>query len=218
MRCLLFLLALLTASGMAQAQQPALRWDKKTVEVQTGPANKTARAEFTFTNTSSHPVVIDAVKSSCGCTTAALEKRIYQPGEKGSLVGILTIGFRQGVQVKSIRVDVRGEPEPVLLTMVTHIAEPVKIDPPYVYWKAGGAPSPKTITLKLPAAMGVRLARVASSDTRIRALLETVREGTEYRITVTPEGTARPMLAVLNIQGTASSGEPRSFQAYAQVK
>ena len=198
----------------AQAQS-ALRWDKKTIELQPAPAEKTARAEFGFTNVGKQPVIIDSVKASCGCTTVALEKKTYQPGEKGHLTGVFTLGSRKGDQAKSIRVDVRGEPATVLM-MVTHIGEPIKLEPSLVFWRTGEAPRAKTITVKLPT--GMRLTRVSSSDPKIAATLEPVGEKSQYKITVTPEGTAQKATAVLNIQGVTRSNELQTFQAYAQVK
>jgi len=209
------LLALLGMLACAQAQS-ALRWDKKIIELQPGPAEKTARADFVFTNVGKQPVIIDSVKPSCGCTTAGLEKKVYQPGEKGHITAVFTLGSRKGDQAKSIRVDVRGESSATVLTLVTHIGEPVKLEPSLVFWRAGEAPRAKTIHVKLPA--GTRLTRVSSSDPKFAATLEPVGEKAEYKITVTPEGTAQKATAVLNLQGVTRSNEPRTFQAYAQVK
>ncbi len=208
-------LALLGMLTCAQAQS-ALRWDKKVIELQPGPTEKTARADFNFTNASQKPVVIDRVKPSCGCTTAALEKKSYQPGEKGHITAVFTLGSRKGDQAKSIRVDVRGENPATLLTLVTHIGEPARLEPSLVFWRAGEAPRPKTISVKLPP--GVRLTRVSSSDPKFATTLEPVGEQSEYKISVTPDGTAKKATAVLNIQAVTRSNEPRTFQAYAQVK
>ena len=217
-RILLLSLSALLAMVPSARGESALRWDAKTQEVRPNSQEKTARADFGFTNASSQPVTIESVRSSCGCTTAALEKKTYQPGEKGRIVAIFTIGSRQGTQVKAIRVGVRGESEPTLLTMVTHVGEAVKIDPPLVYWRTGDAPRPKTIKLKFPDGLGLRVARVSSSDAKIAAAVETLKEGAEYKITVTPEGTARECAAVLTIQAVSRANESKTFLAYAQVK
>ena len=214
-RIFLPLVALLGMLGCAQAQS-VLQWDKKIIEVQPGPSEKTAKAEFFFTNISKQPVTIDSVKPSCGCTTTALEKKTYQPGEKGHITAVFTMGSRKGDQAKSIRVDVRGENPATVLTLVTHIGEPVKLEPSLVYWRTGEAPRAKTIQVKLPS--GTRLTRVSSSSPKFSATLEPVGEKSEYKITVTPEETAQKATAVLNIQGVTRSNEQRVFQAYAQVK
>ena len=213
-------LSLLTLLGMLHlaSADSALRWDKKTVELQPGPGEKTARADFNFTNVSKQPVAIDSVKPSCGCTTAALEKKTYQPGEKGHITAVFTIGSHRGVQNKGISVAVHGEREPTVLMMVTHVGEPMKIDPSLVAWRTGETAHAKTITVRLPATMGVRLTKVSCSDPKMTATLETVKEGTEYRVIVTPADTAQKTMATVNIQGVMRSNEPKTFQAYAQVR
>lgn len=217
-RPFLSLLALLAMLGIASAQS-ALRWDKKTVEASLAPGEKTARADFAFTNISKAPVTIDSVKTSCGCTTATLEKKTYQPGEKGHITAVFASNGRQkGPQVKGIRVVVRGDPEPTVLTMVAQIGEAVQIDPPFVFWRVGDAPRPKTIRVKIPAGMGLRLARVSSNDPKIAAALETVKEGAEYQIAVTPQNTDRQAMAVLSLLAVNHANESKAFTAYAQVK
>lgn len=119
-RMLLFALAFAGTLGMARAQS-ALHWENKTVEVRPAASEKTVRADFAFTNASRQPVVIDAVKSSCGCTTVSLDKKVYQPGEKGRITGVFTPGRSRGVQAKAISVKVKGEPKPTILTMVTYL-------------------------------------------------------------------------------------------------
>ena len=214
-RIFLPLVALLAMLGCAQAQS-ALRWDKKIIELQPGSSEKTARADFAFTNIGNQPVTIESVKSSCGCTTVGLEKKTYQPGEKGRITGVFTMGSRKGDQVKSIRVNVRGETDPIVLTMVTHIGEAIKLEPSLVFWRAGEAPRAKIINVKLPD--GMRITRVTSSDPAITATLETTGEKGECKITVTPEATSRKTMAVLNIQGVNRSNEQRMLQAFALIK
>ena len=121
-RAILSLLALLGTLSFAQAQS-ALRWDSKTLEFHPAASEKTVRAEFGFTNTAPQPVVIGAVKSSCGCTTVSLDKKVYAPGEKGRITGVFTPGRRQGVLTKAISVSVKGESKPTVLIMVTHLGE-----------------------------------------------------------------------------------------------
>lgn len=107
-------------TGLVHAESP-LRWEHKIIELYPQQGDKTSRFDFDFINTGTEPVTIDSVKSSCGCTTVALDKKIYQPKEKGRVSAVFTIGRRKGVQVKGISVAVHGEPKPTVLTMVTHI-------------------------------------------------------------------------------------------------
>ena len=195
----------------------ALRWERKVVETQVAPGEKTVRAEFPFTNTSKQPVTIDSVKSSCGCTTASLDKKNYLPGEKGQITAVFTpTSSRKGTQVKAIKVTVKGEPDPAYLTLVARVGEAVEFNPPLVFWRVAEAPKPKTIRVKVPA--GTRLTGVTSSHPRMTVKLELVKEGAEYLVTVVPMGTNERLTSVLKLQGVTVANEPKEYQAYAQVK
>ena len=62
---------------------PALAFDQYLVNLgQAEPGGQVA-GQFTFTNTSDRPVSITELKPSCGCLNPRLEKKVYQPAERG---------------------------------------------------------------------------------------------------------------------------------------
>ena len=216
-RAALSLLLLFFLQAFAAAES-ALRWESKQLEFRPAATEKAVRAEFEFTNAGNEPVTIDSVLASCGCTTVALEKKVFQPGEHGQITALFTIGQRKGLQAKGIRVVIRGEPDPVNLMMVTHVAESIRIEPQFVVWKFGEEPRPKVISLAIPRDSRLRLTRVSSSDPRIGAALESTRAGNEYRLIVTPGGSEATGVAVLRIEAVSPSNTTQTFQAYAQIK
>src|SRR5215210_1626456 len=80
----IFILAftLCLSATVAQAQ---LRWDNTTQFVAASPSEGKAESRFTFTNSGSSPVKITGVKTTCGCTAAVAEQRVFSPGEKGEI-------------------------------------------------------------------------------------------------------------------------------------
>ena len=90
---------------------------------------------FAFVNDGETTVTIEAVNSSCGCTTAALDKKVYAPGEKGELRARFDLGQRRGLQTKTISVKIQNEPMATILTLAVAIAEPMKVLPSLVLWK-----------------------------------------------------------------------------------
>jgi len=76
--------------------QGALTWNTERIDLTTKPGDKEAVGLFRFENNSQKTVTITSVQPSCGCTTAALEKRIYAPGEKGEIKAVFTLGDRVG--------------------------------------------------------------------------------------------------------------------------
>lgn len=63
-----------------------------------------ATCEFTFTNTGKTPIVIQDIRTSCGCTTPSYTKEPVLPGKTGTIkVSYSTIG-RVGSFTKKITV------------------------------------------------------------------------------------------------------------------
>jgi uncharacterized protein DUF1573 len=195
-----------------------LEWEKTQLEFHPSATDAEVKGDFNFTNTGKEPVTIDAVEPGCGCTTAVLDKKTYAPGEKGRVTATFNIGQRTGEQHKIIRVKIHDAPEPAVLTMITHIPELMKMSPQFVWWKAGDEPRPQTIELTVMPDAHLRVTRVLSTDPKIKPTLETVEEGKSYKVVVTPEQTATPLMAVLTIDSTLAPDHQKLFTAFAQVK
>ena len=83
----------LCATGFGQ-----LQWQKRSLEFNPGPTEEKIVAEYPFVNVGKTPIKIKEVKTSCGCTTATLDKEVYAPGEKGKITATFEINGRTGPQ------------------------------------------------------------------------------------------------------------------------
>ncbi len=184
---------------------------------------KEVTAEFPFTNAGTAPVTIDAVEPGCGCTTARLDKRAYQPGEKGAVSATFHIGERTGMQVKVVRVTIHGVKEPVMLTIAADIPELMKIEPRYLFWRVGDDPAPRFMKLTALPDARLRAVQVFSNNARFTATMQPIHEGSEWLVVVTPSGTGTDAKATLAIEAMADSGTPgapgteKSFEAFASI-
>ncbi|MES2572379.1 MAG: hypothetical protein V4710_20290, partial [Verrucomicrobiota bacterium] len=93
----------------------------------------------------------------------------------------------------------------------------VKVTPALVFWEKGEANKTKEIAIAASPGQTINAVKVTSSDPRIRANVETVREGQNYVIRVSPESTETAGFAVLNIEA-ALAGETMKLRAHAQIK
>ena len=162
-------------------------------------------------------VTIEGLKPSCGCTTAALEKKTYAPGETGVVIARFDIGQRVGVHSKTVAVKIEGKQTPAVLTLVVTIPELLKIEPNLVIWEKGEANKPKEIAIRSLPGQSIRALKVTSTDPRMRTKVEMVKDGQDYLISVTPESTEAPVFAILNIESNVAN-EIKTFRAYAQIK
>ena len=90
----------------------ALTFEQTVIEDVVSPEAKTYPFKFAFKNTGDAPIEITEVKTSCGCTTAALEQKVYQPGDTGAIEGNFSVGNRQGLQEQKVRVFTKDLAQP----------------------------------------------------------------------------------------------------------
>jgi hypothetical protein len=97
---ILFFCFALSLSASAVVKFEATELDFGEIE-----AGKVADLEFKFENTGDETLIIKNIAASCGCTTTKLDKKEYQPGEKGSIpVKFYSQGYN-GKVLKTITVS-----------------------------------------------------------------------------------------------------------------
>lgn len=211
-----FLAVLLLVAGRSEAE---LKWDKPLQYFQRTPADGEIEARFTFKNVGAIPVTIKTLRSSCGCTTARLEKKTFVPGEVGEVVARFTFGDRKGLHRKTIEVRTDDAPtEPVTLDLRVEIHDPLTIAPALVFWKRGDASASKTVQLTAEAAQRVRIKSVTSSNPRLPAKLETIKTGEQYAIIVQPADTAQKESAEISVLTDFPPDAPHTYTIHARVK
>ncbi|MBA2479413.1 MAG: DUF1573 domain-containing protein [Planctomycetes bacterium] len=80
----------------------ALTFDEPVVTVPATVEDEQATARFRFRNAGTQTVTIVGIEPMCGCTTAELEQRVFEPGQGGSLVVVFDFGHLTGPQRKRI--------------------------------------------------------------------------------------------------------------------
>jgi Protein of unknown function (DUF1573) len=125
MRTALLLFFALAGSALGQ-----LTWENPEQTLQAKSLDKAVVAKYRFTNVGTEPVKVLDVKASCGCTTTALSKTEFAPGESGEIEAKFTFGGRTGEQQKAIAVTTSASPEqPTILRLVVNIEERSRFNP-----------------------------------------------------------------------------------------
>ena len=213
-KALLGALFLCISTG-AQAQ---LAWEKTEIELNPAPGADSAVATFKYENKGTTPINIKAVRTSCGCTTAALKKNDVAPGEKGEIVATLKTGDRTGQQVKTVTVDT-DDPKnlQVVLTLKANIAQLLDLQPAFVFWQANEDPKPKTIVAKAGKGVTIKSLEVTSSTPDFTTKVEPGSTAGEFNIIVQPKETGHQATANLTIKPDKGAGEGKVFNASARV-
>ncbi|MFY0253726.1 DUF1573 domain-containing protein [Chitinophaga sp. 30R24] len=112
----LFASMLLTTALWAQSttentnQNPAdakVKFAKETIDFGKTELNKPVSVDFEFTNISKEPILIEAARASCGCTTPKWTQEPILPGKKGKVTANYSANGL-GQQNKTIWVKFRG--------------------------------------------------------------------------------------------------------------
>ncbi|MEY2411124.1 MAG: hypothetical protein QOF48_3794 [Verrucomicrobiota bacterium] len=84
-----------------------LTWDSEQKEYNSKPGDLNANFTFWFTNTSSEEVIINAVRTSCGCTVAKLAATPWHlpPGTNGPIEVTVDLRGKSGAIAKAVTVE-----------------------------------------------------------------------------------------------------------------
>ena len=175
---------------------------------------------FPFKNTTDHSIEIQSVTSSCGCTTPALRKKLYEAGESGEIRATFKFGQRTGRQVKYISVAYASPenlPDDRLKLEVT-IVPPVSIRPALVFWKRDSEPVTRKISMQLDPDLDLKISKVSKSNDNFQAELSETDDG-RYELNVTPLSTAGRRSAVIRIEAVSADGRFNfTVPAYARIQ
>ncbi|MBV8227050.1 MAG: DUF1573 domain-containing protein [Verrucomicrobia bacterium] len=208
------LFSLWASSAFAQ-----LTWENTEQSFDATPEDQAIVARFKFTNTGAKPIKIQSVMTSCGCTTAALSKTEYAPGESGEIAANFVFGGHTGRQDKRIMVSTSAAPgQPTVLKMHVYIQEPVNVEPEVVLWRLGEQPDPKAIRITIAGKAPVKVVSVTSDNPTIKVKVRELNPGREYEAQVTPDNAAQRASATLMIRTDYPPDHPQTRYAYVRVR
>jgi hypothetical protein len=124
-RCLIAASAFLLLTSVS-ATRAELRWDQFEQRFRARPQDRFIETKYRFTNVGNRAVTIDMILTSCGCTTTALTKMVYQPGESGELGVRYDFDASSGHQEKSILVTTSDGSRPAELRLVVDLSASIE--------------------------------------------------------------------------------------------
>jgi len=205
------LIGIFVLIALAEGARAELKWEQTSVELHPGFSDKQAVAHFKYENVGKTPIHFRSVHASCGCTTAQTQKDEVPPGEKGEITATFNIGGRTGTQVKTVTVQT-DDPDPThattQLTLKAVIAQLLELQPMFVIWRSGEEPKPKFITAKANKDAGITKLDVVSSVPNFTTKVDPGSAPNEFRISVQPKDTAKPVYTTLTIKPDSPAGAP----------
>ena len=94
----------LQATDQTHGQASGLSWTSQTAIARPVPSEDSLEAWYNFTNDSSQPMRIKAVKAPCDCIVTQADKTVYYPGESGLIMVEIDRSRKQAPFRETIRV------------------------------------------------------------------------------------------------------------------
>jgi hypothetical protein len=214
MKAVVFISFVLTATAYSQ-----LKWDTPQRTFTVRPGQTSVATKYHFTNYGTEPVTITDIRTSCGCTTAALEKRKYAPGESGAIEAKFNFAGHTGHQEKWIFVSTDlSVSDPTLLSLAVDIPPDLAIQPSFVMWRVGDQLAAKTIRVTVPENLPANIVSVRPENPALKLNYHTIRPGKELEVKVTPPNTTDLLKTALLIKTDYPPDNPSIYRAYVRVQ
>jgi hypothetical protein len=88
--------------------QPLVSWDTQVQDLGPLQQDEVATAIFTLTNTSASPLLIDNVRTNCGCTVADWRSDAIPPSDTAQIV-VEYVARKKGFFKQNIKVFISGQ-------------------------------------------------------------------------------------------------------------
>ncbi|MGJ8656306.1 MAG: hypothetical protein ACSHX6_07640 [Akkermansiaceae bacterium] len=208
-----------------------LTFEKKLKEVTTKPDVEVVNIEFDFVNNTDEVIKIVNYDAPCSCMEARLNRAdkknslVFAPGDKGTLIGMLEFGTFSGTIDKVIKVrtdkDVGDEPSIILTSRVT-IPKLIATDKETLVWQVGDKLEAKEFSIKVDAESATPIKVVEhkygfGTDEMFDYKMETMKEGREYKVTVTPLKTDAPTMGVVKFYTDSTIARYKMVQIFLLV-
>lgn len=188
------MMAVMGAHGQEPATAPvthALRCDQPVFQFGEVDPGQVISHSFVLVNPGSAPVRIINVRTSCGCTTAAMATNLLAPGQSTELVAGLDLKGRTGTQRKALYVESDDPVSPRLrLEMSGTVVTPIEVQPAGVHFGTLAREGVAEQDVLLVGRTGVvfQVKEVRSSSAAFTADVETKEAGHLYRVTIRSTG------------------------------
>lgn len=134
----------------AEKNAPDILFDKKTYDFGVAGQHESIIHEFGFTNVGEEVLVLEAVKTTCGCIATVASAKEILPGQRGAIKADFRTSKRKGKQRKTIQVHSNDPDEPQIELDITGVIKTeVALEPEFLYFGEVDKGETVTKTLKL---------------------------------------------------------------------
>lgn len=118
--------------------EDGLTWESQEIRARVAPMESGITVAWTFVNEGNETVRVIDIRSTCGCTEAAIEMDVIEPGERAQVHAYFDFEGRTGAQEQVVLVTTdRGKQVPTELLIKVEIPEAYSISRQFLHWRHG---------------------------------------------------------------------------------
>ena len=174
-----------TSSIDVNIKKPKIVFDEQTYDFRKVFIGENVQHKYKFKNIGQGELIINSVKSSCGCTAALVSKKNLLTNEAGEVEVKFNPGFYVGRVSKSVTVNSNDPENPKFkLTITGEVAEEITLNPKRVIFGMikKGEKCSRNLEIKPTAGVGIEIKKVESPNQYVTILRKS---DTEYQIDFT---------------------------------
>ena len=196
-------------------------FEKNTIAVTAAPEETHVLVKFPFIVKGEQAAVVKNVEAPCSCLEAKIgeeDRKTWQPEEQSYVTGKFEIGTFRGTVKKSIHITMAdGKKHSLTVAMTT--PKLITIEPKTLKWKAGVEAVEKSIQITLTPKYPVNIESVTNSNPeQFVHHLETLNEGKDYLLRITPKSTTSRSLGIIRILTDSKNKRHKTYQAFVVVE
>ena len=170
-----------------------LQFDSSVERATATPASPSVTLRYPFVVEGARAITVTSLEPGCSCLRLSLlpDKKTFSPGERAEVVAEYSTGTLAGRNQRTFLIGT-AEAGTVELTAEVTIPKVITLSPGILSWPGGGTPKPQALTLANETPDPIRITGVDFTRAGFDWTVETVRDGFEYRLHLTPGAGSEP--------------------------
>lgn len=194
--------------------------------IEAKPEQTEVAVSYRFANKGSKAIKILSTESSCGCTTAKLEKTTYEPGERGAIQVRFEFGDRDGWQQKTITVKTDDPQTPVkVLKLSVNIPRLAMVGPKVLQWMSPGSSAkitqkwsgPRLLRFMVQPGLDMKVTAVEYDEAALHLKELKVDDANERLWVVLPKDMNKPIESAIRIKTNYPESAPKEYTVQVAV-
>lgn len=206
--------------GVAAKETPSLEsfFASTTAKISTTSDAANVPVEWTYTNPTDLPLVVEKFDESCGCLAGQIDQKISETSKSGVIRASFTPGGYRGIVRKSLHVRFVGYEKPIELIVEASIPSSVELSNREPFWLVGKEAKTQSIDVTTGTGDDFNIKSLQGvPESLFKITQETITPKRHYRLHITPLSVAAPDLQTLQIHTDSKDSRDQVLAIFLRI-